>query len=187
MKKNKRHKKKIKGQIIIVNTKASDARVFFYEIDNQGRLHKILSTKGKIGKNGIGKTMEGDKKTPEGVFKISFAFGNRKKPKTSLRYIRTDASYYWVDDSDSLYYNKLVSVNEVAADWKSAEHIVDMGKTYNYVLPIGYNIDCIPKLGSAIFMHCNPCRPTSGCVAISEKSMKQILQRISSECIIVIK
>ena len=59
-------------------------------------------------------------------------------------------------------------------DWDSAEHILKVGKSYNYVLATNYNESCIPGLGSAIFMHCQP-TGGAGCVAVSEEAMIFIL------------
>ena len=96
-----------------------------------------------------------------------------------------DDSYYWVDDSNSQYYNRFVSTNEVEKDWSSAEHIMGAGQSYNYVLAINYNEACIPGAGSAIFMHCKP-TGGAGCIAVSESAMRTILQNVKPDCVLIV-
>ena len=43
-----------------------------------------MTTEAFIGKNGIGKTTEGDKKTPKGLFKLGITFGIKENPRNSI-------------------------------------------------------------------------------------------------------
>ena len=97
-----------------------------------------------------------------------------------------DNSHYWVDDSDSQYYNRFVSINNVKSDWSSAEHIIDYGNVYNYCLALDYNVECVSGKGSAIFLHCSNGVATAGCVAIPEKHMIEVLKNINGNCVIII-
>lgn len=141
-----------------------------------------MQTEGWIGRNGMGKTREGDGRTPEGEFTFLFAFGLQPSPGTALPYLHVDDSYYLVDDVSSQFYNELVSIRDVEADWNSAEHLAGMGNAYAYALVTDYNLAGKPGLGSGIFLHCEEGHPTAGCVAIPEKDMITILQRICPEC-----
>ena len=69
---------------------------------------------------------------------------------------------------------------------RSGENIVGIGSAYDYVLSIGYNSDCTPGLGSAVFLHCSTGRPTAGCVSIPENEMITILQNLTDGCAFVI-
>lgn len=174
------------NQMIVVAASGSSATLSMHNKNSDGSWTEILSTSASIGKNGIGKTAEGDKKTPQGIYGFSFAFGIQPNPGTALSYTQVDDSYYWVDDSNSAYYNQFVSTNNVACDWSSAEHITSVGSFYNYVLAINYNSACVPGLGSAIFLHCNPTGGTAGCIAVSESSMITILQNIQPGCTLIV-
>ncbi len=174
------------SQIIVVASKGNTATVSFHNKGADGVWSELFSTSGFIGRNGIGKTSEGDGKTPIGVFSFIRAFGNSPNPGCSLEYTQVDDSYYWVDDSNSAYYNQFVSTNDVMCDWSSAEHIQAVGSPYNYVLALDYNTSCTPGVGSAIFLHCSSGRPTSGCIAIPQDKMNKVMQNVSPDCVIVI-
>ena len=173
------------SQLVIVSAKGSSATVSLHNKNNDGSWSEIFSTNGRIGKNGVGKTREGDNKTPVGTYGFTMAFGNAGNPGSTIGYLQTDSSYYWVDDSNSTYYNKMVSTNEVTCDWSSAEHISDVG-VYKYALAVNYNSSCTPGAGSAIFFHCSRGSSTAGCIAIPEGNMIQLMQNLRGDCIIVI-
>lgn len=173
------------NQIIIVATDGSSATVSMHNKEEDGTWTEILSTDGKIGRNGIGKTKEGDGKTPTGVYRFMFGFGNMPDPGCALPYTQVDSSYYWVDDSDSAYYNQFVSTDSVTKDWDSAEHIAGVKSSYNYVLPLDYNVECVPGAGSAIFMHCQP-TGGAGCIAVPEDKMVEIMKNVKDGCVVVI-
>lgn len=173
------------NQIIIVAADGSSATVSMHNKEEDGTWAEILSTDGKIGRNGIGKTKEGDGKTPTGVYRFLFGFGNMPDPGCGLNYTQVDDSYYWVDDSDSAYYNQFVSMDGVAKDWDSAEHIASVKSSYNYVLALDYNVDCVPGAGSAIFMHCT-LTGGAGCIAVPEEKMVEIMKNVQDGCVVVI-
>jgi len=173
------------SQIIVVSADGSNATVSMHNKEEDGTWTEILSTGGKIGRNGIGKTKEGDGKTPTGVYHFMFGFGNMPDPGCGLSYTQVDDSYYWVDDSDSAYYNRFVSTDDVTKDWDSAEHIAGVKSSYNYVLALDYNADCVPGKGSAIFMHCTP-TGGAGCIAVPEEMMVEIMQNVKDGCVVVI-
>lgn len=174
-------------QLIIVSADGSNAVVTMHEINSDGIWEEILHTAGYVGKNGVGKASENDTRTPAGDYTLGIAFGVNPNPGTTMDYIQTDDSYYWVDDPSSLYYNCFVSANDISPDnWNSAEHITDYPDTYAYVLSIDYNTDCIPGEGSAIFLHCSNGKPTLGCVAIPAEDMVFVLNHIKKGCHIII-
>lgn len=94
-----------------------DADVSMHQRDEDGNWYEMFSISGHVGYNGIVKSHEGDGKTPTGAYKFINAFGNLPDPGCRLKYIHCDSSYDWVDDSDSVYYNKLVSSRYVRKDW----------------------------------------------------------------------
>jgi len=172
-------------QIITVTADGSSAVVSMYNKNADSTWTELLSTSAFIGKNGIGKTKEGDKKTPTGQYMFTMAFGIKEDPGTAFPYTQVNSSHYWVDDSSSSYYNRFVSTDQVTADWTSAEHLIKAGSSYHYALAVNYNSSCTPGAGSAIFRHCTP-TGGAGCIAVPESSMKTILQNVRTNCILII-
>ena len=172
------------NQILAVIATGNTARVEYYEkIDDEWT--QIINTSGNIGNNGLGKTKEGDKKTPRGIYGFTMAFGAKENPGTKLNYVQVNQNNFWVDDSNSVYYNKMVDVTTVQKDWNSAEKLYINGKSYNYALATSYNLDCVPGKGSAIFVHCLP-TAGYGCIAIPEDQMKLLLTKVSDQCVLII-
>ena len=173
-------------QIVAVVSDGSSAVVSMHEKDENGVWRELLSTNGFVGSAGVGQASESVSRTPRGTYSLTQAFGIQKDPGTDLPYIQVDSSHYWVDDPSSSYYNRLVSTNDVARNWNSAEHLVDASPAYDYAVVIDYNTDCVPGSGSAFFLHCSTGAPTAGCVAVPENDMLFILQNLSEDAYIVI-
>lgn len=120
------------------------AKLTFYEKDK-----KVLETDAFIGKNGITQNkVEGDGKTPEGIYKLGLAFGTHDREDIELnkniRYIKINKNLYWVDDIYSKYYNQLVDITKTNKDWNSAEHLVEYPNQYEYAIEIKTNTNNIP-------------------------------------------
>ena len=140
----------------------------------------ILSTQAFVGKNGVTrKHIEGDGKTSLGIYELGIIFGTHSKDEIQIKdYIQINKYLYWVDDVKSTYYNKMVDITKVKRDWKSAEHLIEYQKQYEYAIEIKTNIKNIPGKGSAVFLHCSTGNPTEGCIAIDRESMIQIIECI---------
>ncbi len=133
---------------------------------------------GKLGRAGLGKTVEGDEKTPVGIFKMNTPFGIKDAEEGfPENYIKVDETLYWVGDSDSSLYNKLVSTRDhTDFDTSKSEHLIDYEGYYNYCIDMGYNPEGTPYLGSALFLHCSLGVNTGGCIAIPEETMVEIMK-----------
>ncbi len=166
------------------------AWVSLHEKNADGEWKMILSTPGLIGRNGLGKTKEGDGMTPVGTFGFNRAFGIAKDPGCALDYVQVDADTYWSGDvRDGMHYNELVSLNEYPElDTENSEHIVDYTYEYQYCLNISYNAEGVPGAGSAIFLHCLGNRKpyTGGCVAIPMNQMYFVMQHVTPDCVVII-
>lgn len=182
-------------QLLIVAAYSEDATgvwVSLHQKQSDGSWHMIMTSPGFIGRNGLGKTMEGDGKTPTGVFHFNRAFGIADDPGCAISYVKVDDDTYWSGDPrDGYHYNELVSIRDLPGlDLESgdSEHIVDYPYHYQYCLNISYNEEGIPGRGSAIFLHClGPAKPfTGGCVAIPEDQMRYVMQTIDSDTAVVI-
>ena len=142
-----------------------------------------------IGKNGsTNNKIEGDKKTPKGIFEIEklyFRDDRIKKPLTSLKCIKIKKNMGWCnDDRFPKKYNKLIKIE------KKIRHEKLKRKDYKYDLfiPIKYNFKK-PKtgLGSCIFIHLTKdYKPTAGCIALKKKNFLIMLKLIKKNSKIII-
>lgn len=170
--------------IIVVGNGGSYATLTLHTKRN-GVWTEILSCNARVGKNGItSNKREGDGKTPTGIYSFGQAFGVVGNPGTSRGWVQVNNNHYWVDDSNSRYYNKLVDVSQTGIAWSSAEHLIGYLTAYKYAIAINYNTSCIPGAGSAIFLHCSTGGSTAGCISISESNMIKILQNLQSDALI---
>ena len=165
--------------IFVKYTGGTRANVVMWKKYNAGgkiRWEKIVSCSGYVGKNGIGKTREGDMRTPTGGFPITKAFGRRRSPGTAgIAYTVLNPYLYWSGEPGT--YNTLVDSRRLGHVPSNSEHLIDYDPAYNYALAIGYNPGNIVGKGSAIFLHGFGSHPyTAGCVAVSEADMRKIMQ-----------
>lgn len=135
-----------------------------------------------IGQNGIGKTQEGDKKTPIGDFGIFTAVGVKPNPGTKAAYVLLDEHIY---AASGPYYNKLLDDRLVTSDCVvkyDGDTFLDAQPQFNYGLFLDYNKECLQDKGSYIFLHCTGSHPyTYGCVAISEDNMLTVLRAVDNQ------
>ena len=178
------------NQIILVippNYTSTLATLYFYVKEGDKWIERN-ETKAYIGKNGLGKTIQGDMKTPVGVYKFNCYFGIFENPGTDLPYIQVNESHYWDGDSNSTHYNTLVN-NETYKDFNASdsEHLIDYNPGYEYALNIDYNKEQTPFKGGGIFLHCFTNNTfTAGCVAIDRDELVKIYKEINKDCNIII-
>ena len=180
--------KNAKQLFVVAGYERSTAWISMHEKDADGSWKMIMSTPGFIGKEGLGKTKEGDGMTPVGTFKFNKAFGIADDPGCAMDYTKADDNTYWSGDSD-LMYNQMVSIKDYPDLKKDdSEHIFDYQYEYQYCLNISYNEDGTPGKGSAIFLHCFGDRKprTGGCVAIPEEQMYFVMRHVNPGCVVVI-
>lgn len=179
------------GQLLAVAVRGgSNAWVSLHERDGAGNWQMLMTTEGLVGRAGLGKTREGDGKTPRGTFGFDAAFGTGEDPGCAMDYVRVDETMYWSGDSrEGMRYNQLVSIRDLPwLDTGNSEHLVDFGREYRYCLNIDFNKECRPNAGSAIFLHClAEDKPyTGGCVVIPEERMLFLMQHVRPDCVVVI-
>ena len=167
------------------------ATISMHQRDEAGNWKQILSTPGFVGLNGLCQDAdhkEGCAQTPIGVYHFNKAFGIAADPGCAIPYIQVDDNTYWSGDPDRQY-NQMVDIREVPElVMDDSEHIVDYEYQYQYCLNISFNEEGTPGRGSAIFLHCfGPLKPyTGGCVALPENLMKQVMQTVQEDCVVVI-
>ena len=176
------------SSLIVVKANGTKAKVCMCEkVDNMWKT--IMETDGFVGKNGLGKEVEGDLKTPVGEFDLGIAFGFEENVNTVLDYYKINENLYWICDSNSKYYNKMVDCTKVEKDWndKDVEHLIDEDIAYQYAIEIKYNERLEAGKGSAIFLHCIKNGPTAGCVSISKEMMRFVLENVRKDTKILIE
>lgn len=165
------------SQLVMVVYEKGNTKLYCYEKGSDG-IWKLSfgPVTANVGRNGVSSNkVEGDGKTPLGLYDFGFAFGNASKPDTSMTYRKVTSDSYWVDDPQSRFYNTWVEGTS-QKDWDSAEHLSEMKTAYEYAVVIEYNMNPItPGKGSAIFLHCGS-KPTAGCVAISRDNLLKVLK-----------
>ena len=177
------------SQLITVQaTGQTDARIKLFEksvVNGKNVWTETLSCEGYIGKEGLGKTKEGDNKTPIGDFGIVTAFGIRENPGTALPYVDVTEDTYCCGDEN--FYNQIIDISEHPHDCSNGEHMIDYSPEYNYGLFLDYNSEGTAGLGSAIFFHCSGANVfTGGCIAVSEENMVTILKALDGHARIII-
>ena len=137
-----------------------------------------------IGKNGISKNkVEGDKKTPVGLFGIEnlyYRLDRLKKPSTKLKCIKINKNMGWCDDPNNMKnYNKLIQNKKNI----KCENLYRNDKKYDLLIPIKYNFfKPVKSKGSCIFIHLtNNYKPTAGCIALKRKDFLIMLKIINKK------
>ncbi len=166
------------NQVMLVRcTEGSSAIVQFYQklTGRKTVWTLVFETDAFIGRNGAGKTKEGDARTPVGDFGITCAFGIKENPGTELDYVDVIETTYACDE-EGKYYNQIIDTKETGHVC-SGERMFVCRPDYDYGIAIDYNPGNEWPKGSAIFLHCKGANPfTGGCVAIDEEDMKTVLR-----------
>ena len=91
----------------------------------------------------------------------------------------------WCDDSRSKKYNKLIQF-----PFKySAEKLYRHDNIYDILLVLNFNTNPVRRnKGSAIFIHIakKKFEPTEGCVAVSKRNLKNIIEKINKKTTVMI-
>tara|TARA_B100001057_G_scaffold496138_1_gene596832 strand:+ start:2379 stop:2873 length:495 start_codon:yes stop_codon:yes gene_type:complete len=137
-----------------------------------------------IGKNGVTKNkIEGDKKTPIGVFQLGplyFRNDKIKKLNTKLKKNLIKKNMGWCNDvTNKSKYNKLIKSNNKVRH----EKLFRKDYKYDLLIPIKYNLNKpILGKGSCIFIHLTKnYEPTAGCIAIKKKDFLIMLRLINKK------
>ncbi len=164
-------------QLILVKALNTPVAEVYTLQRNESTWVQVLPTiSANVGSRGISyDKIEGDNKTPAGLFPLGTAFDNESMAlKVNYRQItRIDK---FIDDPDDPKYNQWVHGIATA---NSYENMLRDDGTYKYGIVIKYNMNPIVKgRGSAIFMHIwyGYNIGSIGCITVSEKDMLKIIQ-----------
>jgi len=176
-------------QIVLVDHQSGSRATLSIHEKKNGVWTQLASCNAYLGSKGIGKTKEGDRKTPTGTFNLTMPFGIKADPGAKMDYTKVTKYHYWCGTSSSEYYNQLVDMRKIDRKYTSSdEYLINYGSVYNYCMFIDYNAEGTPGKGSCIFLHCTgKNKYTAGCIAISESMMKKIIQWAKPGAKIVIR
>ena len=174
--------------LVIPTEYTSSTAKFYYYIKEGEKWKEFLISDAYIGKDGLGLQSENDVKSPIGLFNFTKFFGIADNPGTKMPYIKLNESLYWVSDPKSQKYNQIVNIETFKDfDLNLSEHLIEETVAYKYAMNINYNPNCIPGMGSAIFLHCtNELFYTLGCVSIPEKNMIKVIKNANEKAVIII-
>ncbi len=144
-----------------------------------------------IGKNGLGiglghlelkyqkedvLKVEGDKKAPVGIFKLTSVFGYADSEETNMPYIQATKDLICVDDSDSIYYNQIINMPKQKP--KSYEDMKRDDHQYELGIVVEHNKKQTPQAGSCIFIHVQKDVnvSTAGCTAMKLNDLRKIVK-----------
>jgi L,D-peptidoglycan transpeptidase YkuD (ErfK/YbiS/YcfS/YnhG family) len=166
-------------QLILVKAKGGvTAELVTLEVKN-GNWAKINTFSAVVGQKSfakIGEKLEGDSKTPSGIYELNQAWGYSESFPTLMPYRQATSEDKFVDDVNSNQYNTWVHGSTQA---KSYEDMLRKDDLYKFGVVIDYNMNpVVSGKGSAIFLHIwrSADRGTAGCVAIEEKNLVKILK-----------
>ncbi len=171
----------VKQLVLVYNETLKDqqAKLFTFQKDKEEWSIVHGPVQAGIGENGFakhGEKVEGDGKSPGGVYELGHLFTYEESVNTRMPFTRSTPEDKWIDDTESPDYNQHVR-GETSA--KSYENLKLKSDHYKYCLVIEYNTNPIVKgKGSAIFFHLRDSESgtTAGCVAISETEMLKVLK-----------
>lgn len=176
------------AQIILVTNDSihsKDVIIQTFEMINNHWIKKFDDIKGTIGRNGfssINQKREGDNTSPTGIFNLGPVFGYSDHVVTKMDYRQATEKDYWIDDVQSPDYNRWITMNTPPA--VSHEEMRRKDDLYKLGIVVQYNTKPILKgNGSAIFVHIQskPGSPTSGCVAMPENNLDNIIRWLEPE------
>lgn len=131
---------------------------------------------------------EGDGCSPAGIFALSTAFGfpaaDALKP-LHFPYQQITETLECVDDPASQHYNSLTHRKKSATvDWHSSERMHRIPVDYRLGVFVDHNVaPATPGGGSCIFLHVwgNPVGPTTGCTAMADAEMENVIKWLRQE------
>lgn len=133
--------------------------------------------------------VEGDGKSPAGVFGIGTIYGYAAaRPEAQLPYEQASNALRCVDDPTSPHYNRIVSKEDTAIDWSSAEQMRRDDELYILAIVLEHNTGPVePGAGSCIFVHLwnGPDVGMSGCTAMAMSDLGELADWLEPDAVLV--
>ena len=127
---------------------------------------------------------EGDGKAPAGLFSLNNAFGySPLNVKINFPYSTYKSTDHCVDDSNSIWYNKIIDSTTTQKDYTSFEHMKLKNNLYKYGIVVNHNPNQKAGAGSCIFVHIKSesGKGTAGCTAMNEDKILTVLKWLKGE------
>jgi len=134
--------------------------------------------------------MEGDGKTPAGVFALGtiygYAAGLPPGSDPDYPYNQVTERDAWVDDPESRFYNRHVELRpgQAPPPWFESQRMRLGDPAYEFRIEVRHNSDPPkPGLGSVIFFHIRrgPDRPSAGCTTMARADLIRIIRWLRDE------
>ena len=129
--------------------------------------------------------LEGDGRSPAGVFNLSSVFGHKPQSQMNnlkMPYIHITQMTECIDDATSDYYNRIISRDQIEketdVDWHSSEKMSKSKICYAQGVVVEHNTEPVIKSsGSCIFIHnwYHPFETTAGCTVMTPENMKEVI------------
>lgn len=136
----------------------------------------------RVGRSGLSANRrEGDGTTPIGAFPFGpTTYGLNPDPGLQLAYHRLVCGDWWDTDSRSPGYNRFRHVRcGTRPPFRTGEPLWRYTTAYRLFAVIGFNAaPSTPRRGSAIFLHADTGRATSGCVSLPLAQLVSVLQSL---------
>jgi L,D-peptidoglycan transpeptidase YkuD (ErfK/YbiS/YcfS/YnhG family) len=172
------------GQLVTVDAasaRSTTALVRVYRRD--GRCWRLVAGPwpAHVGRNGLSAHhREGDGTTPLGTFPIgATAYGVAPDPGTRLTYRTLTCGDWWDEDPASPTYNRFrrVRCGTSPPFGRDSEALWLQTGAYAHFAVVDYNTHpAVPGRGSAIFIHVDLGRPTTGCVSLPVGDLVELLR-----------
>ena len=97
------------------------------------------------------KKIEGDKKTPKGVFNLGPVYLRKDRIfniETKLKTIEIKKDMGWCDDVKSKYYNKIIKISEKIKH----EKLFRKNRNYDILIPIYYNSKILKRIKEVLYL-----------------------------------
>lgn len=178
---------------------SSHVKLQLFTLRNGQWVAQAETWSGRLGRNGSSwgrglhptqngkEKVEGDGRTPAGIFSIGGVWGYAptctKSPLLPYRQISTKD--LWVEDSSSPHYNKhLILPHEPRSDWEQRAQMRQGDYAHSLKMFIGHNQapHAIPGKGSAIFFHIwrgGGSKATAGCTTMAEEKLRRLISHIN--------
>jgi L,D-peptidoglycan transpeptidase YkuD (ErfK/YbiS/YcfS/YnhG family) len=185
-------------QVVTVNhTDGYHARVTFWKLTDRGWVARFAADDGRIGYGGLvrgTKRKQGTGTTPLGTYALPWAFGmDAPDAAWKLRYREVVPGDFWVQDNESVYYNRYRNQVEGGFRWwlpssdvDSSERLTDFGHQYRISIVTDFNQRQVRHRGAGIFLHVNGSGATAGCVSAPGRFLDKVMRVLDPERVPVI-
>ena len=169
-----------KQLLIAYNEKINENEGFLIAYEKIDTAWKVFMPKtvintGTKGFASFDKKVEGDMKTPTGIYPITQAFGYKKDVKTKMPFLELTPEHVWITDPAHKAYNQIITD---PPNTKHFEQLLRPDNLNKYGIIIDYNVNpIIPSKGSAITIHVQRRKGfgTAGCLSLPEDNIVYLI------------